>query len=191
MTRQPAPGPDTPELAAAVGTLALALPYDAARDLPRASSFLEVVASLLGQALRVERLVEAERQRLLDENTKLRRELKGKYDLKNIVGHSRPMEELYEQVAQAAPSATRVLVRGESDTGKELVAHALHYHSPRAGRPFVRVSCAALPEPLIESELFGYEPGAFTDARAQKKGRFELADGGTRRGDRRVGILGV
>jgi Nif-specific regulatory protein len=89
------------------------------------------------------------------------------------------MEELYEKVAQAAPTATTVLIRGESGTGKELVAHALHYNSPRAARPFVRVSCAALPEALIESELFGYEPGAFTDARAQKKGRFELADGGT------------
>jgi Nif-specific regulatory protein len=162
-----------------IGVLSLALPYDAARDFGRATSFLAVVASLLGQALRVERLVEAERRRLLDENTKLKRELKGRYELKNIVGHSRPMEELYEQVAQAAPSATTVLIRGESGTGKELVAHAVHYNSPRAGKPFVRVSCAALPEGLIESELFGYEPGAFTDARGQKKGRFELADGGT------------
>jgi Nif-specific regulatory protein len=72
-----------------------------------------------------------------------------------------------------------VLIRGESGTGKELVAHAIHYNSPRAGKPFVKVSCGALPESLIESELFGYEPGAFTDARAQKKGRFELAHGGT------------
>jgi Nif-specific regulatory protein len=162
-----------------VGVLSLAFPYDVARDLARASSFLAVVASLLGQSLRADRLVEAERKRLLDENTKLKRELKGRYDLKNIIGHSRPMEELYEKVAQAAPTATTVLIRGESGTGKELVAHALHYNSPRAGKPFVRVSCAALPEGLIESELFGYEPGAFTDARAQKKGRFELADGGT------------
>jgi Nif-specific regulatory protein len=162
-----------------IGVLSLALPYDAARDFSRATSFLAVVASLLGQALRVERLVEAERRRLLDENTKLKRELKGRYELKNIVGHSRPMEELYELVAQAAPSATTVLIRGESGTGKELVAHAVHYNSPRSGKPFVRVSCAALPEGLIESELFGYEPGAFTDARGQKKGRFELADGGT------------
>ena len=72
-----------------------------------------------------------------------------------------------------------MLIRGESGTGKELVAHAIHYGSPRADKPFVKVSCGALPESLIESELFGYEPGAFTDARAQKKGRFELADGGT------------
>jgi Nif-specific regulatory protein len=129
--------------------------------------------------MHVGRLIEAEREPLLDENLKLKRELKGRYDLKNIVGHSRPMEELYEQVAQAAPRDATVLIRGESGTGKELVAHALHYNSPRAGKPFVRVSCAALPESLIESELFGYEPGAFTDARTQKKGRFELADKGT------------
>jgi Nif-specific regulatory protein len=162
-----------------VGALGLALPYDPARDFARTTSFLKVVASLLGQAMHVDRLIEGERERLLDENLKLKRELKGRYDLKNIVGHSRPMEELYEQVAQAAPRDTTVLIRGESGTGKELVAHALHYNSPRAGKPFVRVSCAALPESLIESELFGYEPGAFTDARTQKKGRFELADKGT------------
>jgi Nif-specific regulatory protein len=89
------------------------------------------------------------------------------------------MQQVYEQVAQAAPSSTTVLLRGESGTGKELVAHALHYSSPRAKKPFVKVSCAALPETLIESELFGYEPGAFTDARSQKKGRFELAHRGT------------
>ncbi len=162
-----------------VGALALVLPHEPARDFPRKTSFLKVVASLFGQAMHVDRLIEAERHRLLDENQKLKRELKGRYELKNIVGHSRPMEELYEQVAQAAPSDTTVLIRGESGTGKELIAHALHYNSPRAAKPFVKVSCAALPESLIESELFGYEPGAFTDARAQKKGRFELADGGT------------
>jgi Nif-specific regulatory protein len=162
-----------------VGALGLALPYDPARDFARTTSFLKVVASLLGQAMHVDRLIAGEREHLLDENLKLKRELKGRYDLKNIVGHSRPMEELYEQVAQAAPRDTTVLIRGESGTGKELVAHALHYNSPRAGKPFVRVSCAALPESLIESELFGYEPGAFTDARTQKKGRFELADKGT------------
>ena len=89
------------------------------------------------------------------------------------------MQQLYDQVAQVAPSGTTVLVRGESGTGKELVAHAIHYGSPRADQPLIKVSCGALPEALVESELFGYEPGAFTDARAQKKGRFELADGGT------------
>jgi Nif-specific regulatory protein len=82
-------------------------------------------------------------------------------------------------VAQVARTETTVLVRGESGTGKELVAQAIHYNSLRAKRPFIKVSCAALPESLIESELFGYEKGAFTGAQASKKGRFELAEGGT------------
>jgi transcriptional regulator with GAF, ATPase, and Fis domain len=129
--------------------------------------------------VRVHNLVEAERKRLLDENTKLRRELTERFGIRNIVGSSRAMQAVYEQVAQVAPASTTVLVRGESGTGKELVAHAIHYSSPRAKKPFVKVSCAALPESLIESELFGYEPGAFTDARTEKKGRFELAHGGT------------
>jgi Nif-specific regulatory protein len=82
-------------------------------------------------------------------------------------------------VAQVVGTSATVLIRGESGTGKELIAHALHHHSPRAERPFVRVNCAALPETLVESELFGYERGAFTGAQARRKGRFELADGGT------------
>ena len=84
-----------------------------------------------------------------------------------------------EQVAQVAGTNTTVLVRGESGTGKELIAHAIHYNSPRAKKPFIKVSCAALPDPLIESELFGYEKGAFTGAQTRKKGRFEMAESGT------------
>jgi transcriptional regulator with GAF, ATPase, and Fis domain len=86
---------------------------------------------------------------------------------------------MYEQMAQVASTNTTVLIRGESGTGKELVAHSIHYNSPRANKPFVKVSCAALPDSLIESELFGYERGAFTGAEQRKKGRFELAEGGT------------
>ena len=89
------------------------------------------------------------------------------------------MRQVYEQIAQVARANTTVLIRGESGTGKELIAHAIHYSSPRAQKPFVKVSCAALPDSLIESELFGYEKGAFTGAQARKKGRFELAEGGT------------
>jgi Nif-specific regulatory protein len=162
-----------------VGALGVAFPYRADRDFDEETKFVGVVGSMVGQALRVHRMAEAERRRLLEENTKLRQELQERYDLRNIVGSSRPMQAVYEQVAQVAPSPTTVLIRGESGTGKELVAHALHYGSPRAKKPFVKVSCGALPEGLIESELFGYEPGAFTDARVQKKGRFELANGGT------------
>jgi Nif-specific regulatory protein len=162
-----------------VGALGVALPYQEDRGYDQEAKFFGVVGSMIGQAVRVHHLVEAERKRLLDENTKLRRELTERYDIRNIVGSSRAMQAVYEQVAQVAHASTTVLVRGESGTGKELVAHAIHYSSPRAKKPFVKVSCAALPESLIESELFGYEPGAFTDARAQKKGRFELAHGGT------------
>jgi Nif-specific regulatory protein len=89
------------------------------------------------------------------------------------------MRLVYEQVTQVARTNTTVLLRGESGTGKEMIAHAIHYNSLRAAKPFVKISCAALPNTLIESELLGYEKGAFTGAQTRKKGRFELADGGT------------
>jgi Nif-specific regulatory protein len=162
-----------------VGTLGVALPHRKDRRYDQEAARLSIVGAMLGQAVRVHRLVEADRSRLVEENTKLRHELKERYQIRSLIGNSRPMQQLYDQVAQVAPSGTTVLVRGESGTGKELVAHAIHYGSPRADRPLIKVSCGALPEALVESELFGYEPGAFTDARAQKKGRFELADGGT------------
>jgi Nif-specific regulatory protein len=162
-----------------VGALGVALPYNQERHYDQEAKFYGIVGSMIGQAVRVNKLIEGERRRLLDENTKLRQELQERYDLRNIVGSSRTMQQVYEQVAQVAATTTTVLIRGESGTGKELVAHAIHYSSPRAKKPFVKVSCGALPESLIESELFGYEPGAFTDARAQKKGRFELAHAGT------------
>lgn len=96
-----------------------------------------------------------------------------------MVGQSPPMKEIYAMVARVAPTSSTVLIRGESGTGKELVARAVHEQSKRKGKPFIKVICAALPESLIESELFGYEKGAFTGAAASKPGRFELAEGGT------------
>jgi len=161
------------------GSLGVTFPYQSARALDRESEFLEVVASMIGQSIRVHRLVDTERKRLLQENSQLRQELKERYEFRNIIGSSREMRLVYEEVAQVASSPTTVMIRGESGTGKEMIAHAIHYNSPRAEKPFVKVNCGALPESLIESELFGYEPGAFTDARAQKKGRFEMADTGT------------
>ena len=161
------------------GVVGAAFARDPARDWEEVASVLEVAATMLGQTLRVHGRVEAEKRRLLDENRLLREELRERYELKNLVGNSAPMRQVYELVAQAAPTGATVLVRGESGTGKELVAHAIHHGSPRSGRPFVRVSCAALPESLVESELFGHEAGAFTDARARRPGRFELAHGGT------------
>jgi Nif-specific regulatory protein len=162
-----------------VGALGVALPHRKDRRYDQETARLSIVGAMLGQAVRVHRLVEAEREHLVEENTKLRHELRERYQIRSLIGNSRPMQQLYDQVAQVAPSNTTVLVRGESGTGKELVAHAIHYGSPRADKPLIKVSCGALPEALVESELFGYEPGAFTDARTQKKGRFELADGGT------------
>ena len=112
-------------------------------------------------------------------NSHLLGELKERYDFHNIIGTSGPMRQVYEQINQVAHTNTTALIRGESGTGKELIAHAIHYNSPREKKAFVKVSCAALPDSLIESELFGYEKGAFTGAHARRKGRFELAEGGT------------
>ncbi len=162
-----------------VGALGVSLAYNKSGHYEREAKFFGVVASMIGQAVRVHRLIEAERQGLLQENLKLRLELKERHDFRNIVGNSRPMQAVYDQVAQVASTNTTVLIRGESGTGKEMIAHAIHYSSPRASKPFIKVSCGALPDSLIESELFGHEAGAFTDARAQKKGRFELAHTGT------------
>ena len=162
-----------------VGAMALDLPFRRNRDYDHLVRILRLVAAMIGQAIRVERLVDAERQRLLEENTHLREELRERYDFSRIVGTSGPMRQVYEQIARVARANTTVLIRGESGTGKELIAHAIHYSSPRAKKPFIKVSCAALPDSLIESELFGYEKGAFTGAQARKKGRFELAEGGT------------
>ncbi len=161
------------------GTLALAVPYRQDRAFQRETSILHLAAAMTGLAVKVARLTAADRQRLLEENRTLRNELQERYEIRNLIGNSHVMRQVYEQVAQASPASTTVLIRGESGTGKELVARAIHYASPRSEKPFVKVSCGALPETLIESELFGVEPGAFTDARSRRPGRFELAHGGT------------
>jgi two-component system response regulator HydG len=120
-----------------------------------------------------------EKQALLVENRSFREQLEVEYHFSNIIGKSPIMRELVTKVEQAAPSTANVLILGESGTGKEVFANAIHAASPRAGKPLIKVSCAALPDPLLESELFGYEKGAFTGAANRKPGRFELADGGT------------
>src|SRR2546427_5311906 len=163
----------------AVGALGVDLRFKPERDYDSSVKFLGVVASMIAQAVKFQRLIEEDKKRLVDENTHLRQELRDRYDFSNIIGTSGPVRQMYEQVAQVAATNTTVLIRGESGTGKELIAHSIHYNSLRAKKPFVKVSCAALPDSLIESELFGYEKGAFTGADARKKGRFELAEGGT------------
>lgn len=162
-----------------VGALGVTVKFLPDRNYERSAKFFSVVASIIGQSLKVQRLVAAQHRRLVTENARLKQELREGYDFSSIIGNSGPMQRVYEAVAQVARTNTTVLIRGESGTGKELVAQAIHYNSPRAKRPFVKVSCGALPETLIESELFGYEKGAFTGAQDRRKGRFELAQGGT------------
>ncbi len=116
---------------------------------------------------------------LEQEVTQLRAQVVKRYAFHNLIGKSQGMQEIYAKIEQVADSRTTVLITGESGTGKELVAKALHYNSSRRERPFVALNCAALPETLIESELFGHEKGSFTDATARRVGQFELANTGT------------
>jgi two-component system NtrC family response regulator len=116
---------------------------------------------------------------LLRENRRLRAAVRGRYGFANLVGKNQRMQQIYQLIEKVAPTPASVLISGESGTGKELVARAIHIYSPREEAPFISVNCAALPESLLESELFGHEKGAFTGATALRKGRFELADTGT------------
>ncbi len=116
---------------------------------------------------------------LLTENRLLRQELASRFSLPNIVGESERMQKIFKIISQVAPRDTTVLIQGETGTGKELIAHAIHFCSPRAKKPFVAVNCSAIPETLVESEMFGHTKGAFTGAASDKPGRFELAEGGT------------
>jgi Nif-specific regulatory protein len=136
---------------------------------------LEIVASIIAQYVILwKHYRESEQER---EN--LRLELKGRYSLPNVIGCSDKMQEVFEAAHRVANSKATVLLYGESGTGKELIAKAIHYMSPRAKGPFMRFNCASIPEGLLESELFGHEKGAFTGAITARKGRFELANGGT------------
>jgi len=116
---------------------------------------------------------------LRDENRQLKEELGRKYQWDNIVGRSAAMQQIFATIMRVAPTRATVLLAGESGVGKDLIARAIHFHSPRKDRPFVKINCTALPENLMESELFGYEKGAFTGANASKPGKFEQADTGT------------
>jgi len=120
-----------------------------------------------------------EARRLREENRRLREEVAGRYRLHNLLGKSPAMQQVFSLIEQVAPSRSTVMVYGKSGTGKELVAKAVHFNSPRAGKAFVAVNCAAIPSELLESELFGHEKGSFTGAIAMKVGKFELANDGT------------
>ncbi|TVR57238.1 MAG: nif-specific transcriptional activator NifA [Candidatus Competibacteraceae bacterium] len=161
-----------------VGVLAAQPPC---RDqwLPERARFLEMVANLIARGVRTAWAVERERGVLTAERDSLRRAVRGQHGFDSMVGHSQAMQRVFEQVRQVAKWNTTVLIRGESGTGKELIACAIHYNSPRAAGPLLKLNCAALPDNLLESELFGHEKGAFTGAVNQRKGRFEQAHGGT------------
>ena len=135
---------------------------------PFSLDHLTVVA---GKALEV--------RKLRDENRDLREALGQKYQFENIIGRSGAMQDIFATVMRVAPTRATVLLCGESGTGKDMIARAIHHHSPRRDKPFVKINCTAIPENLMESELFGYEKGAFTGANTSKPGKFETADTGT------------
>jgi len=140
---------------------------------------LWIIASMIARAVRLRQAHREQMQVLEEENSRLRDELVERFRPANLIGNCHTIRRVFRLIQQVAPSQSTVLILGESGVGKELVAQAIHYNSPRAARPFVKVNCAALPENIVESELFGHERGAFTGAVAQRKGRFENAAGGT------------
>ncbi len=153
-----------------VETAVEAMKKGAADFLPKPFS-LDHLDAVVGKALEV--------QQLREENTRLREELGRRYRIENIIGTGPKMQEILAAVMRVAPTRTTVLLCGESGVGKDLIARAIHFHSPRAAQPFVKINCTTIPENLMESELFGYEKGAFTGAVAARPGKFEQADKGT------------
>ncbi|MFA5423919.1 MAG: sigma 54-interacting transcriptional regulator [Phycisphaerae bacterium] len=162
-----------------IGTLSVDRQTTRSEDFESDIRLLNVIATMVAQAAKLNKLLESDRKRWQDENLRLRQQLKSQFNVHNMVGTSNAMKEIYRLIEQVADSNTTVIICGESGTGKDLVAHAVHYASPRAAKPFIKVNCTALPESLLESELFGHEKGAFTGATNRKIGRFELASGGT------------
>ena len=162
-----------------VGTISAERVYLNRRLLKQDVELLATVASMIAPAVELYLLENTEKVRLETENRRLQNALKERFKPSNIIGNSKPMQEVYELIRKVAVTKATVLILGESGVGKELVANAIHYNSPTAEGPFVKFNCAALPESIVESELFGHEKGSFTGAAAMRKGRFELADGGT------------
>jgi DNA-binding NtrC family response regulator len=142
-----------------------------------AVDFLPKPFSLDHLTVVVEKALEV--RKLRDENRELREALGHKYQFENIIGRSEAMQEIFATITRVAGTRATVLLAGESGVGKDMIARAIHHHSPRRDRPFVKINCTAIPENLMESELFGYEKGAFTGANVSKEGKFEAADTGT------------
>lgn len=162
-----------------IGTISMDRSTAPDKELQADMAMLKIIANVVAEAVANIKAQVEEREALRRENQLLRQELGEQYRPDNIVGNCSAMRAVYKQISQVADSPATVLIRGESGTGKELVARALHYGSQRRDGPFISVNCAALPENLIESELFGHERGAFTGAVQKRQGRFELANGGS------------
>ncbi|MGW8194105.1 MAG: nif-specific transcriptional activator NifA [Desulforhopalus sp.] len=141
--------------------------------------FLTILSTLIAQFITLHREIEKKEAKLIEENESLKARLHQEHGGHFIIGHSKPMQEVFSVIDKISSSKVTALLLGESGTGKELVARAIHEGGGRKEKPFIKVNCAALPETLLESELFGHEKGAFTGAHATRPGRFELADGGT------------
>lgn len=162
-----------------IGALSIDRIFETPSPLDEDVRLLTVISSLIAQKVALLERINRERAELTEENLRLRRELNKKYSFTNIIGNSRKMQEIFYLITQVAKSNANVLLLGESGTGKELVANAIHYNSLRSTKSLIKVNCAALPENLVEAELFGYEKGAFTGANREKAGKFELANTGT------------
>jgi Nif-specific regulatory protein len=162
-----------------IGAISIDLNFNPGVSLSDQVRLLTIVASTISLAVSIRQSAREELEKLKEENQRLQTELHSQYKPNTIIGNSDIMQHLYRQIEQVSSTNATVLLLGESGVGKEKIAHAIHYSSMRADKPFIKINCAAIPETLIESELFGHEKGAFTNAISQRKGRFEMADNGT------------
>lgn len=162
-----------------IGSIAVDAPWQSKTVLDRMTRVLSIVASSISQAVRLRQVAQEEVDLLKEENGRLQDALKNRHAPEHVIGNSKIMRDLYGAIEQVCCTTATVLLLGESGVGKERIAHAIHFGSPRAEKPFIKLNCAAIPESLIESELFGHEKGAFTNATERRKGKFELANGGT------------
>ena len=161
------------------GALSIDKPYESDDQLKSDHRFLDLIGAFLAQGIQLNRIILQQKEVLLEENAQLRAQIRDRFRFENIIGDSPAMHDVYATVAQVANSRATVLLLGETGTGKEMIAKAIHYNSPRKDKPFVRVNCGALTGTLLESELFGHVKGSFTGAIRDKEGRFEAAHQGT------------
>jgi len=162
-----------------IGAITITKPFHDDQTLANTTRLLRIIAGNIAQALHINQIVKLEQDEWAEQMNRMQENLRGKYKFENIIGTSQAMMDVLATAGQVAASRATVLILGETGTGKELIAKAIHYNSPRRDQPFIRVNCGALTDTLLESELFGHVEGAFTGAIRDKIGRFEAADGGT------------